>query len=153
MSVPETLDDLPRRCAGWAVSRSLAPVSVAGISVALAVCAAGWFSAGTRPGNVNGALALCVSYLVGCAARQLASPRRGASARHADADAGRLADWCATASEYAVYGGLARGGIRTARGRSWAARGGGDDRAGGAQYRGRVQRFGRGGSPRQHPRR
>lgn len=65
MSVPETLDDLPRRFAGWAVSRSLAPVSVAGISVALAVCAAGWFSAGTRPGNVNGALALCVSYLVG----------------------------------------------------------------------------------------
>ena len=65
MSVPETLDDLPRRFAGWAVSRSLAPVSVAGISMALAVCAAGWFSAGTRPGNVNGALALCVSYQIG----------------------------------------------------------------------------------------
>src|SRR6202042_1334343 len=119
MSVPETLDDLPRRFAGWAVSRSLAPVSVAGISVALAVCAAGWFSAGTRPGNVNGALALCVSYLVGRAARQLASPGRGASARHADADAGRLADWCATASEYIVYAGLAVGGYEQHWGGTW----------------------------------
>src|SRR5580658_8161317 len=119
MSVPETLDDLPRRFAGWAVSRSLAPVSVAGISVALAVCAAGWFSAGTRPGNVNGALALCVSYLVGCAARQLASPGRGASARHADADAGRLADWCAVLSEYAVYAGLAVGGYEQRWGGTW----------------------------------
>jgi hypothetical protein len=119
MSVPETLDDLPRRLAGWAVSRSLAPVSVTGISVALAVCAAGWFSAGTRPGNVNGALALCGSYLVGCAARQLASPGRGASARHADADAGRLADWCAVLSEYAVYAGLAVGGYEQRWGGTW----------------------------------
>ena len=63
MSVPETLDDLPRRLARWAVNRSLAPASVTGISLALAVCAAGWFSAGTRPDNVNGALALCASYL------------------------------------------------------------------------------------------
>src|SRR5580704_16031919 len=119
MSVPETLDDLPRRFAGWAVSRSLAPVSVAGISVALAVCAAGWFSAGTTPGNVNGALALCVSYLVGCAARQLASPGRGASGRHADADAGRLADWCAVLSEYAVYAGLAVGGYEQRWSGTW----------------------------------
>src|SRR6202167_14804 len=119
MSVPETLDARPRRFAGWAVSRSLAPVSVTGISVALAVCAAGWFSAGTRPGNVNGALALCVSYLVGCAARHLASPGRGASARHADADAGRLADWCAVLSEYAVYAGLAVGGYEQRWGGTW----------------------------------
>jgi hypothetical protein len=119
MSVPETLDDLPRRFAGWAVSRSLAPVSVAGISVALAVCAAGWFSAGTRPGNVNGALALVVSYVVGSAARQLAGPGRGAAARRADADAHRLADWCATLSEYAVYAGLAVGGYEQRWGDTW----------------------------------
>jgi hypothetical protein len=109
VSVPETLDDLPRRLARWAVNRSLAPASVSGISLALAVCAAGWFSAGTRPDNVNGSLALCASYLAACAARWLAGPadRAGASAGVA---AGRLAEWCGAVSEYAVYAGLAVGG-------------------------------------------
>jgi hypothetical protein len=109
VSVPETLDDLPRRLARWAVNRSLAPASVSGISLALAVCAAGWFSAGTRPDNVNGSLALCASYLAACAARWLAGPadRAGASA---GAAAGRLAEWCGAVSEYAVYAGLAVGG-------------------------------------------
>jgi hypothetical protein len=110
VSVPETLDDLPRRLARWAVNRSLAPASVSGISLALAVCAAGWFSAGTRPDNVNGALALCASYLAACAARWLAGPAPDAPARSAGAAAGRLAEWCGAVSEYAVYAGLAVGG-------------------------------------------
>ena len=110
MSVPETLDDLPRRLARWAVNRSLAPASVSGISLALAVCAAGWFSAGTRPDNVNGALALCASYLAACAARWLAGPASDAPSRSAGTAAGNLAEWCGAVSEYAVYAGLAVGG-------------------------------------------
>jgi hypothetical protein len=110
VSVPETLDDLPRRLACWAVNRSLAPASVSGISLALGVCAAGWFSAGTRADNVNGALALCASYLSACAARWLAGPANDAPARSAGAAAARLAEWCGALSEYAVYAGLAVGG-------------------------------------------
>jgi hypothetical protein len=110
VSVPETLDDLPRRLARWAVNRSLAPASVTGISFALAVCAAGWFSAGTRPDNVNGALALCASYLASCAARWLAGPAPDAAARSAGAAANRMAEWCGAVSEYVVYAGLAVGG-------------------------------------------
>jgi hypothetical protein len=110
VSVPETLDDLPRRLARWAVNRSLAPASVTGISLALAVCAAGWFSAGTRPDNVNGALALCASYLASCAARWLAGPSPDATARSAGAAAERMAEWCGAVSEYVVYAGLAVGG-------------------------------------------
>jgi hypothetical protein len=110
VSVPETLDDLPRRLARWAVNRSLAPASVTGISLALAVCAAGWFSAGTRPDNVNGALALCASYLAACAARWLAGPDPDARARPASAAAGSMAEWCGAVSEYVVYAGLAVGG-------------------------------------------
>jgi hypothetical protein len=110
VSVPETLDDLPRRLARWAVNRSLAPASVTGISLALAVCAAGWFSAGTRPDNVNGALALCASYLAACAARWLASPAPDARALPASAAAESMAEWCGAVSEYVVYAGLAVGG-------------------------------------------
>jgi hypothetical protein len=108
--VPETLDDLPRRLARWAVNRSLAPASMTGISLALAVCAAGWFSAGTRPDNVNGALALCASYLASCAARWLAGPAPEGPARSAGAAADRMAEWCGAVSEYIVYAGLAVGG-------------------------------------------
>jgi hypothetical protein len=110
VSLPETLDDLPRRLARWAVNRSLAPASVTGISLALAVCAAGWFSAGTRPDNVNGALALCASYLASCAARRLAGPAPDAATRSAGVGADRMAEWCGAVSEYAVYAGLAVGG-------------------------------------------
>jgi hypothetical protein len=110
VSVPETVDDLPRRLARWAVNRSLAPASVTGISFALAVCSAGWFSAGTRPDNINGALALCASYLAACAARWLAGPASDAPARSAGAAADRMAEWCGAVSEYVVYAGLAVGG-------------------------------------------
>jgi hypothetical protein len=110
VSVPETLDDLPRRLARWAVNRSLAPASVTGISLALAVCAAGWFSAGTRPDNVNGSLALCASYLASCAARWLADPAPDAPGQSAGVAATRIAEWCGAVSEYVVYAGLAVGG-------------------------------------------
>ena len=119
MSLPETLDDLPRRLARWAVNRSLAPASVTGISLALAVCAAGWFSAGTRPDNINGALALCASYLASCAARRLAGPAPDAAAGPGGVGADGMAEWCGAISEYAVYAGLAVGGYEAHWSDTW----------------------------------
>jgi hypothetical protein len=116
--MPEVLDGVPRRVAGWAVGRSLAPNSVAGISLALGICAAAWFSAGTRPDNIKGALALVASYLAWCAARWLAGPAgamsgasaRARAARPAIAGAGTLTELCGAASDDLVYAGLAVGG-------------------------------------------
>src|SRR5258708_11791010 len=98
MSMPGVLEGLPRRVADWAVNRSLAPNSVTGISLALGLCAAAWFSAGTRPDNISGALALLASYLAWRAARWLAGPAAGpvagpaaaAQARPAGAAVGTL---------------------------------------------------------------
>jgi hypothetical protein len=70
MTVIQAVDRLPRRVAGWAAARALAPNSMTGISLALGLCAAVWFTAGTRPGNAAGALALGGSYLVGRSARR-----------------------------------------------------------------------------------
>ena len=119
MSVPEALDSLPRRFTGWAVNRYLAPASVTGISLALGLCAAVWFSAGTRPDSVSGALALCASYLASRAARRLADPAAGAMSRSASAGAGSLAELCGTASELAVYAGLAVGGYEAHQDGTW----------------------------------
>jgi len=79
MTVAEAVDNLPRRLAGWVAAQSLPPNSMTGISLALGLCAAVWFTAGTRPGNAAGAVALCGSYLVGRSARRLAAspPGRG----------------------------------------------------------------------------
>jgi Family of unknown function (DUF5941) len=90
MTVAEAVHALDGRVVSWVRRRSLAPNSSAGISLALGLCAATWFSAGTRAGDVNGALALCGCYLAGRAAR-----------------AGSSAQVCAAAAECAVYAGLA----------------------------------------------
>ena len=129
MTVPEALDSLPRRLTGWAVDRYLAPISVSGISLALGLCAAVWFSAGTRSASVSGALALCGSYLALRAARGLAgldagsvaagTPAAGAVARPASAGAGSLAELCGTVSELAVYAGLAVGGYEAHSPGTW----------------------------------
>ncbi len=110
MSMPEVLDSLPRRVADWALNRSLAPNSASGISLALGLCAAAWFSAGTRPDNIRGAVALFASYLAWRAARWLADPGAGAAARPGPGGAGTLAELSATVSDCAVYAGLAVGG-------------------------------------------
>jgi len=88
MTVAEAVDRLPRRVAGWAAARSLAPNSMTGISLALGLCAAVWFTAGTRPGNAAGALALGGSYLAGRSARRLARTPAGTAAA---GPAGRIA--------------------------------------------------------------
>ncbi len=119
MSVPETLDSLPRRLTGWAVNRYLAPASVTGISLAFGLCAAAWFSAGTRPDSVSGSLALCGAYLASRAARRLADPDAGAMPRSASAGAGSLAELSGTASELAVYAGLAVGGYEAHQDGTW----------------------------------
>jgi hypothetical protein len=72
MTMPKPPGGLARPLTAWAEKRSLGPVSVASISLALAVCAAGWFSAGTAADSVYGGLALFACYLAWRAARQLA---------------------------------------------------------------------------------
>jgi hypothetical protein len=135
MTVAEAVDRLPRRMATWVARRSLAPNSATGISLCLGLCAAVWFSAGTRSGNVIGAAALCGSYLAGHSARGLgvqgpvatvaaaASPGavagqdavagQGAAAGQdaAAISAGRLARACGVLTECGVYAGLAAGGL------------------------------------------
>jgi hypothetical protein len=119
MSVPGALDGLPRRLTGWAVNRYLAPVSVTGISLALGLCAAAWFSAGTTSDSVSGALALCGSYLALRAAWRLADPASGAAPRSASAGVSSLAELGGTASELAVYAGLAAGGYEAHQDGTW----------------------------------
>jgi hypothetical protein len=119
--MPEALDGLPRRVADWAVNRSLAPTSVNGISLALGLCAAAWFSAGTRLDNIRGAVALLASYLAWRAARWLGGPAsRAGAARSARAAAGTLAELSGTVSDYAVYAGLAVGGYEARWSGTWA---------------------------------
>ncbi|MDQ2876088.1 MAG: hypothetical protein M3Y33_15385, partial [Actinomycetota bacterium] len=76
-----TLDSVYNRIADWAERRSLAPASAAGISLILGICAAAWFTAGTRSGNLYGAIALAAGYLVALGSREFLSP---APARPAD---------------------------------------------------------------------
>jgi hypothetical protein len=127
MSIPEAHREgngeaggVPRRVADWAVNRSLAPTSVSGISLALSLCAAAWFSAGTRADNVRGALALFASYLAWRAARWLADQVPGAgAARSAKPGAGTLAELSGTVSDYVVYAGLAVGGYEARWSGTW----------------------------------
>ncbi len=54
---------LARRALGWlavrAIDREVSPGSLAGISVLMAVCAAGWFSGGAGEDGARGLLAMC----------------------------------------------------------------------------------------------
>jgi hypothetical protein len=56
----------------WARRRGLGLSSACGIFVALAVCAATWFSAGSRTGNIRAVVALWTGYLVLLAGQKLA---------------------------------------------------------------------------------
>lgn len=82
MTVAVAVQVLPRRIAGWAASRSLAPNSLTGIGLACSICAAVWFSAGTRLAALAGGLALCGGYLARRVCRQLAAaPPDGTAVR------------------------------------------------------------------------
>ncbi len=58
------LADAGRIAFAWAQERSLGLTSACGICLALAVCAAAWFSAGTRADIVRGVAALWGGYLI-----------------------------------------------------------------------------------------
>ncbi len=126
---PSLITDAGRLLAIWAQGRSLRPSSVCGISVALVLCAAGWFSAGTRADNFRGAAALWAGYLAVIAARKMASwpparqPRgRGVAVSNASEIAGirwlALLAW--RMSECAIYAGLAVGAAAERWGGVWA---------------------------------
>ena len=114
MTVAEAVDGLPRRVASWAAAMSLAPNSLTGISLALGLCSAVWFTAGSTLGYAAGALALSGSYLAGRPARQLAG-RPGGSTRGWQPGAKalsdrRLARACAALTECGAYASLAAAG-------------------------------------------
>jgi len=71
-TLADAAGDLHGRLLRWAARQALAATSVTGISLALGICAAAWFSAGTRAAQLDGALALSASYLAAFAARQIA---------------------------------------------------------------------------------
>jgi hypothetical protein len=70
---PVFLVDASRAALTWARRRYLGLSSACGISVALAGCAAVWFSAGTTSAVVRGVVALWASYLVLAAGRTIAA--------------------------------------------------------------------------------
>ena len=76
--------------ASWAQDRYLGITSASGIGLALAVCAAAWFSAGTRADIIRGVLALWAGYLVLRAGQWLAhqadQAKEGLSAAQAVTD-------------------------------------------------------------------
>ncbi len=101
------LADVGRQALAWAQRRSLGLSSACGISVALAACAATWFSAGTRADNFRGVAALGAGYLVLLAGKSLARSSDPASGA---ADNTRwLATLGACLAECAIYAGLAAG--------------------------------------------
>ena len=71
------LADAGRIVLSWAEERYLGLTSACGIGIALAVCAAAWFSAGTRADIVRGVAALWVSYLVLRAGQWLVQQQAG----------------------------------------------------------------------------
>ncbi|MGH3397444.1 MAG: hypothetical protein ACRDPO_22405, partial [Streptosporangiaceae bacterium] len=112
-------EDLAYRVTDWMAGRRLTGVSVSGVALALGICAAGWFTAGTRPGNVNGVLALAAGYLAFVAARRLTGPADLAGADPAAAREAWLAGLAARIFEYIVLAGLTAGAAAQGWGDMW----------------------------------
>jgi hypothetical protein len=87
MTVVAAVGVLPRRMAGWAARRSLAPNALTGIGLACSLCAAAWFTSGTRLAAVTGGLALCAGYLARRIRAQLVAARDGGGFAQGDAAA------------------------------------------------------------------
>ncbi|HXZ63473.1 MAG TPA: hypothetical protein VEH05_02000 [Streptosporangiaceae bacterium] len=107
------LVDASRVALSWARRRHLGLSSACGISVALAGCAAIWFSAGTQAGIIRGVAALWASYLVLAAGRIVAAPSAeldGTAARRRRAGPVTwLAALGSALAEAAVYAGIVVG--------------------------------------------
>ena len=105
------LAEARRQALAWAERRSLGLSSACGISVALAACAATWFSGGTRVDNFRGVAALCAGYLVLLAGKSLARQQEALppAGDSASANTRWLAALSVSLSECAIYLGLAAG--------------------------------------------
>ena len=112
----DIVSSLIRRGRTWAdltirlaANRAMSPNSVTSISLLLGLCAAAWFSGGTRQDDVRGLITTGAWMAVRAGARQLAEAT------------GPSFSWfyavCATAGECAIYGGIAAG----AESAGWAA--------------------------------
>jgi hypothetical protein len=131
MTVAAAVGVLPRRMAGWAARQSLAPNALTGIGLACSICAAAWFSAGTRSSAVAGGLALSAGYLARRVGAQVAAARGpGAAGQGSVAAVGadlpmlaRFEAWLAgvgaAAGELAVYAGLTAGASASQRHGIW----------------------------------
>lgn len=85
------LADISRIVGTWAQDRYLGITSASGIGIALAVCAAAWFSAGTRADIIRGVVALWAGYLVLRAGQWLAAQADHAADQLAQADSDAIA--------------------------------------------------------------
>ena len=119
VSLPEAVELLPRRLTEWAAGRSLAPNSATGISLALSLGAAIWFSAGTRADSIKGALVLGASYLAWRVARGLVDSAAERAAWSGLAGADLMAEICGALSEFAIYAGLAVAAYAAHWGNTW----------------------------------
>jgi hypothetical protein len=135
------LTDATRLAVAWASDRSLRPGSVCGISLAICLAAAAWFTAGTTTDSLYGAAALWLGYLAASLSRAMAgqaggqppgaSPSQtatiGTQGTGVGAWRGRVLpgapDWLATvgwwAAECLIYAGLAVGAIAAGSPRMW----------------------------------
>jgi hypothetical protein len=142
--MPAFVLDASRAGLAWAHRRAFGLSSACGIWIALAVCSATWFSAGTRAGNFRAVAALWAGYLVLLAGqvvarsrdpraeRQAAGPvvsleeapsgfRRATTAdRRAAGPAGWLASLGSSLAESVVYAGLALGALAERWPDAWA---------------------------------
>jgi hypothetical protein len=116
-TVAQAVDDLPQRLSAVSAFRWLAPASVAGISAALGVVAAVWFTTGRPSGYAIGAAAGCASYLAGRTARGLAGPQLGAWPRTAAERA--IGQVAGVAVEAAIVAALAAGGTAAGQPGLW----------------------------------
>ncbi len=101
--------------AGWAARRALTPVALTGVVLALAACAAVWFSAGQPAASAIGAAVLACAVLAGAVASQLSGGERYARGTYWMLDAPRLVPAGRLAGEVLVLAGLAAGAGAAAR--------------------------------------
>jgi hypothetical protein len=110
---PGLLAEAGRLALAWATERRLSRSTACGIMLALAVCAAAWFSAGTRTDIIRGTAALWTGYLVLKAGQRLPAARSPAAA----------VDWLTALgsclAESVVYAGLAAGAAADRWSRAW----------------------------------
>jgi hypothetical protein len=110
---PGLLAEAGRLALAWATERRLSRSAALGIMLALALCAAAWFSAGIRTDMIRGTAALWTGYLVLKAGQRLAAGRSPAAA----------VDWLTALgsclAECVVYAGLAAGAAAERWSRAW----------------------------------